>query len=369
MKQTMSEPKLYDKAPGLETFQQGAIDLLKQLIAIPSLSKQEHDTASCIEQFLQSKAINTHRKGNNVWACNQYFEPSKPTILLNSHHDTVKPNAGYTKNPFEAIEEDGKLYGLGSNDAGGPLVSLMAAFLYFYHQPQLKYNFIYAATAEEEISGLGGVASILDVMGPIDVAIVGEPTQMELAIAEKGLLVLDCVSKGVAGHAAHPNPENAIINALDDLQWFRNFCFPKVSKFLGEVKMSVTLIHAGNQHNVVPDSCSFTVDIRTTDDYSNQEVLDVVRSHVQCEVTPRSMLLNASAISEEHALVQTGISLGRRVYGSPTSSDMAVMNFPAVKMGPGNSLRSHSSDEFIFIEEIKTGIEIYIQMLSKIALS
>lgn len=365
----MSEQKLAYKSPPIEALQNGAIDLLKQLIAIPSLSKQEHDTASCIEQFLHSKNITTQRLGNNVWARNQFFDASKPTILLNSHHDTVKPNAGYTNNPFEPIEENGKLYGLGSNDAGGPLVSLMAAFLYFYPVPELKYNFIYAATAEEEISGKDGVASILDSIGPIDVAIVGEPTQMELAIAEKGLLVIDCVSKGISGHAAHPNPNNAIINALDDLHWFRNFRFPKVSKFLGEVKMSVTIIHAGNQHNVVPDTCTFTVDIRTTDDYSNQKVLDIVQSHVQCEVTPRSMILNASAIAEEHPLVEAGIQLGRKVYGSPTSSDMAVMNFPAVKMGPGNSLRSHTPDEFIFIEEIESGIEIYIQMLSKIVIS
>ncbi len=365
----MSEQKLAYKSLPIEALQNGAIDLLKQLIAIPSLSKQEHDTASCIEQFLHSKNITTQRLGNNVWARNQFYDERKPTILLNSHHDTVKPNAGYTKNPFEAIEENGKLYGLGSNDAGGPLVSLMAAFLYFYPVPELKYNFIYAATAEEEISGKDGVASILDSIGPIDVAIVGEPTQMELAIAEKGLLVIDCVSKGISGHAAHPNPNNAIINALDDLHWFRNFRFPKVSKFLGEVKMSVTIIHAGNQHNVVPDTCAFTVDIRTTDDYSNQKVLDIVQSHVQCEVTPRSMILNASAIAEEHPLVKAGIQLGRKVYGSPTSSDMAVMNFPAVKMGPGNSLRSHTPDEFIFIEEIESGIEMYIQMLSKIVLS
>ncbi len=361
MLEPISPPKLATHTMQKEE----AIALLKKLIATPSFSKEENHSADLIEHFLQNKQIQVHRQGNNVWCRNRCYNPLLPTILLNSHHDTVKPNSGYTLNPFEAIENEGKLYGLGSNDAGASLVSLMATFLHFYADENLKYNLIFSATAEEEISGKDGVASILEHLGRIDFAVVGEPTEMNLAIAEKGLIVLDCISYGTAAHAAHDHPDNAIINALPDLLWFRDYRFPKKSHLLGEVKMNVSLINAGTQHNVIPNRCEFTVDIRTTDVYRNEEVVDIIKQNVSCDIQPRSILLNSSSIDIQHPLVQAGISLGRLIYGSPTSSDMAVMNFPSVKVGPGNSLRSHRSDEFVFLNEIEEGITIYIKMLSK----
>lgn len=341
------------------------IALLKQLIETPSLSREENVTADLIQQFLEKKGISTQRKLNNVWAINKHFKKELPTILLNSHHDTVKPNSGYTNNPFEAIEKDGKLFGLGSNDAGGPLMGLLATFLYFYEIPT-AYNFIFSATAEEEISGKNGVECILPDLEKIDFAIVGEPTLMQLAIAEKGLLVIDCIAHGRSGHAAREEGENAIYKALKDIQWFQTFQFPKMSETLGPIKMSVTIIHSGTQHNVVPDKCEFTVDIRITDAYKNEEVLEIIRQHVSCEIKPRSIRLTPSSISKDHPIVKAGISLGRTTYGSPTTSDQALMNFPSLKLGPGDSARSHTADEFIFINEIKEGIELYVGMLLKI---
>ncbi|CAM3905562.1 M20 family metallo-hydrolase [Flavobacterium cucumis] len=345
---------------------ESAYELLKTLISIPSFSKSEDKTADCIEKFFATNNIPTNREMNNIWAFNQFYDASKPTILLNSHHDTVKPNASYTLNPFEAIEKDGKLYGLGSNDAGGCLVSLIATFLYFYNQENLKYNFVLAATAEEEISGVNGIESIFKKLGPIDFAIVGEPTEMNLAIAEKGLLVLDCVAKGTSSHAAHPNHDNAILNALDDIQWFNTYKFDKVSDLLGEVKMTVTIINSGSQHNVVPDSCQFTVDVRTTEMYSNTEIFDIIQQNIRSKVTPRSLRLNSSSIPLSHPFVQAGLKMGRTYYGSPTSSDQAVIPCPSLKMGPGLSTRSHSSDEFIYIQEIKEAIQIYNSVLTQI---
>ncbi|MES2380060.1 MAG: M20 family metallo-hydrolase [Bacteroidota bacterium] len=362
----MSEHNSLHSPVFIETIKQDAIDLLKKLIAIPSFSKEENLSADLIAACLQQKEIAVWRSGNNVWTKNKYYNVQLPTILLNSHHDTVKPNAGYTLNPFEPTEKDGKLFGLGSNDAGGALVSLLATFLFFYKQQNLQYNFIFSATAEEEISGIHGVSSILDELGEIDFAIVGEPTEMNIAIAEKGLMVLDCVAQGTAAHVAHDNPNNAIVNALNDIIWLSTFAFPKVSETLGKIKMNVTMIQSGIQHNIVPDRCEFTVDIRTTDVYSNQEVLDIIQQHISSAVSPRSLRLNPSSIPVHHPFVQAGIDLGKLTYGSPTTSDMALMNFPSVKIGPGNSLRSHSSNEFIFIDEIKEGIELYIKMLSKI---
>ena len=362
----MLEQPLVHNIYSVQDLKLDAIDLLKKMIAIPSFSKDENATADLIENYLMQHKIKTHRNTNNVWATNRYYNSDLPTILLNSHHDTVEPNSGYTLNPFEATEKEGKLFGLGSNDAGGALVSLLATFIYFYPQKKLTYNLIFSATAEEEISGINGVSSILASLGQIDFAIVGEPTEMNLAIAEKGLLVLDCVAYGTSSHAAHSDPNNAIINALADVEWFNNFYFPKISEMLGEIKMNVTMIKAGTQHNVIPDRCEFTVDIRTTDVYDNREVLEIIEEHISSKVVPRSLRLNSSAIEILHPLVQAGICLGRETYGSPTISDMALMNFPSVKIGPGNSLRSHSSDEFIYINEIESGIDIYIQMLSKI---
>jgi acetylornithine deacetylase len=341
------------------------IGLLKQLIAIPSFSKEENKTADLIQQFLESKGIRTKRVLNNVWVVNKHFKKNAPTILLNSHHDTVKPNSGYSLNPFDPIEKEGKLFGLGSNDAGGALMGLLATFLYFYEQ-STAYNFIFAATAEEEISGKNGVEYLLPELGKIDFAIVGEPTLMQLAIAEKGLLVIDCISHGRSVHAAREEGENAIYKALDDIQWFQTFQFPKVSETLGPVKMSVTIIHAGTQHNVVPDTCEFTVDIRITDAYKNEEVLEIIKEHVSCEVKPRSLRLTPSSISIDHPIVKAGVSLGRSTYGSPTTSDQALMNFPSLKLGPGDSARSHTANEYIFVDELKEGILLYIEMLKKI---
>ena len=343
-----------------------AIDLLKQLISTPSFSKEENSTADIIEHFLQSKGVKTHRKLNNIWAYNHHFDAQKPTILLNSHHDTVKPNAAYTRDPFLAEEIDGKLFGLGSNDGGGSLVSLIATFLHFYPQENLKYNICLAATAEEEISGLNGLELVLPELGKLDFAIVGEPTLMDLAIAERGLLVLDCVTTGVSGHAAREEGENAIYKALKDIEWFKTYRFAKTSKIFGPIKMSVTLINAGTQHNVVPASCKFVVDVRVTDAYRNEEVLKIIRQNVSCEVKPRSVRLKPSSIDEQHPLVQAGIALGKKTYGSPTTSDQALLDISSLKIGPGDSARSHMADEFVYVSEIKEGIELYIKLLEKI---
>lgn len=343
-----------------------ALTLLKQLIGLSSLSKEEELTANLIESFFQERAIKTHRKGNNVWVYNAGYDIAKPTILLNSHHDTVKPNTGYTRDPLAATVEDGKLFGLGSNDAGGCLVSLIATFLYFYHQTELKYNFCLVASAEEEISGKNGVESVLDDIGPIDFAIVGEPTLLDLAIAEKGLMVLDCTALGTAGHAARNEGDNAIYKAIKDIEWFQNYTFERTSSTLGPIKMSVTVIHAGSQHNVVPATCNFVVDVRTTDAYSNEETLDIIKAHVKSEVTARSTRLKSSSIPETHPIVKAGIVLGRKVYGSPTMSDQALIPVPSLKLGPGDSARSHMADEFIYIDEIRAGIDLYIAMLEKI---
>jgi acetylornithine deacetylase len=347
---------------------QEAIALLKALIAIPSFSKQEDRTADRIADFLQKENVDCQRLQNNVWATNRYFDPQKPTILLNSHHDTVKPNASYTLDPFGPLEKDGKLYGLGSNDAGGCLVSLMAVFLHFYNARNLRYNFVLAATAEEEISGREGLEMLIPHLPPINFAIVGEPTQMQMAIAEKGLMVVDCVAHGKAGHAAREEGENAIYKALRDIDWIRNCQFPEVSEMLGPVKMSVTIIQAGSQHNVVPDACTFTVDVRTTDKHDNEDVLKVLKDNLLSEVNPRSVRLRPSSISPEHPIVQAGKALGLTTYGSPTTSDQALLAVPSLKMGPGDSARSHSADEFVYIHEIEKGIATYIAILNTIVI-
>ena len=352
--------------PDINNLFQQAVTLLQQLIAIPSFSKEENLTADVIENFLKSHGIIPHRKLNNLWAWNKHFDPAKPTILLNSHHDTVKPNSGYTRDPFDAKIEDGKLYGLGSNDAGGCLVSLISVFLYFNEQQNLKYNFCLATTAEEEISGINGLELIIPDLGKLDFGIVGEPTQMQLAIAEKGLMVLDCTTTGKAGHAAREEGENAIYKALPDIEWFRTYRFPKESEIFGPVKMSVTIINSGSQHNVVPASCVFTVDVRVTDAYRNEEVLEIIRQHVNCEVKPRSIRLKPSSIDKSHPIVHAGIALGRTTYGSPTTSDQSLLDIQSIKIGPGDSARSHTADEFVYVDEIREGIDLYIRMLNKI---
>lgn len=340
-----------------------ALDLLQKLIATPSFSKEEDKTASIIENFLTQHAVAVERRGNNVWAKNKFFNPANPTLLLNSHHDTVRPNSGYTKDPFAPTMIDGKLYGLGSNDAGGPLVSLIAAFMHFYEQPEPKINIVLAATAEEEISGPNGIESIWSLLPEINLAIVGEPTLMDAAIAEKGLMVLDCISQGRAGHAARNEGENAIYNAIKDIEWFRNFQFPKTSSTLGDVKMTVTIIAAGQSHNQVPPECSFTVDVRVTDAYTLEEVLNTVKENVSAMVTPRSLRLRPSGISEDHPLAVAAKKIGKKLYGSPTTSDQALIPVASIKMGPGDSARSHSADEFIYVKEVQDGIHGYIQLL------
>ena len=349
----------------IETLTKEALNLLKVLIETPSFSSEEDQTALLIGQWFTSHQITFKRTNNNVWAKNKLFDSSKKTILLNSHHDTVKPNKGYTKDPFTAEVSEGKLFGLGSNDAGGCLVSLLAAFTYFYDK-QLKYNLVIVASAEEESSGPNGLNSMLSEIPPIDFAIVGEPTQLKLAIAEKGLLVLECKAKGTSGHAAHGNGDNAIYNAMKDIAWFQQFEFPKISETLGKVKMTVTQIQAGNQHNVIPAHCDFVVDVRVTDAYTNKEVLDIVKSNVKSEVKARSLRLNSSSIPKNHPIVKAGIQLGKTTYGSPTLSDQAVLSCPSLKLGPGDSLRSHTANEFIYVNEIEEGVDFYIKILSEI---
>lgn len=344
-----------------------AIALLKKLIETPSFSSEEDKTAQLIENWFKDHQIPFQRNKNNIWAVNKSFDDSKPTLLLNSHHDTVKPNSAYTKNPFEAIVEDGKLYGLGSNDAGGCLVSLMATFTHFYHQENLKYNLVMVASAEEESSGEFGLNSMLSIIPKIDVAIVGEPTLMNLAIAEKGLVVFDAVVEGTASHAAHPNNDNPIYKLIDVLQWFREFMFDKTSPTLGDVKMTVTQINAGKQHNVVPAHVDLVIDVRVNDAYTNQEIAQILQENAPCsKIIPRSLRLNSSSISSEHELVKAGISIGRKTYGSPTLSDQSVLNCQSLKLGPGDSTRSHSADEFIYLSEIEEGIEIYVNLLEKV---
>jgi len=351
-----------------------AIALLKQLIATPSFSKEEHGTAGILCLFFARKMIPHFRVGNNVFACNKYFDESKPSVLLNSHHDTVKPNKGYTLNPFEPVEREGKLFGLGSNDAGGCLVSLAATFVHFYERDNLPYNIVFAASAEEEISGKNGIEYLLQdpTFNPAGrnwaFAIVGEPTQMQMAVAEKGLMVLDAVANGKAGHAAREEGENAIYKAIGDIEWFQTHRFPKVSELLGPVKTSVTVIQTDNTaHNVVPAQCRFVVDVRVNELYTLEEVLEIIRENVQSDVQPRSLRLRSSGIALTHPLVQAGIQLGRTYYGSPTTSDQALIPFTSLKIGPGDSARSHTADEYIYIHEIKEGIELYIRLIEEVS--
>lgn len=344
-----------------------AIELLKNLIEVPSFSSEEDETAELIENWFTEYRIPFKRTKNNVWATNKYFEEGKPCLLLNSHHDTVKPNKGYTNDPFEAIQEDGKLYGLGSNDAGGALVSLIAAFTYFYNNKNLSYNLVMVASAEEESSGQDGLNSMLSIIPEIDVAIIGEPTLMNLAIAEKGLVVFDAIVKGTPGHAAHPNNDNAIYNTIPVLNWFQEYKFDKKSPILGDVKMTVTQISAGKQHNAVPAEVELVIDVRVNDNYTNQEIAQILERKSPCSIIkPRSLRLNSSSIPISHPLVEAGVEMGRKTYGSPTLSDQAVLSCPSLKLGPGDSSRSHTADEFIFIDEIIEGINIYIKLLERV---
>ncbi|WP_420581011.1 M20 family metallo-hydrolase [Reichenbachiella sp.] len=345
-----------------------AVALLSAMIETQSLSREEDEVAKVVESFFVKKGLTPFRSGNNLWLKSKHWDDTKPTILLNSHIDTVKPASSYTLDPFKAQVIDSKLYGLGSNDAGGPLVCLMQAFLHYQDQKGLPFNLILAATAEEEISGANGVASILKDLGKIDLAIVGEPTLMDMAVAEKGLIVLDCEAKGVSGHAARDEGENAIYKALVEIEKLKNFKFKKESDYLGPIKKTVTLIESGTQHNVVPDSCKFVVDVRTTDAYSNAETVAIIDELMDVEVKPRSIRLNSSGLSKEHPIVKRGESLGMKKYGSPTLSDQALMPFDTIKIGPGDSARSHTADEYIGIDEIENGIKGYIALLDGLEL-
>lgn len=339
-----------------------AIDLLKGMISTPSFSREEHNVAQIIEEYIKKYGFEPKRKGNNLWIQNKDFDPEKPTILLNSHMDTVRPVSGWTKDPFSPEEDGDTLYGLGSNDAGASLISLMHAFLILTNKKQ-DYNLIFLATCEEEVSGNGGAEAMISELPEIAFGIVGEPTQMNPAIAEKGLLVLDCTALGKAGHAARNEGDNAIYKALKDIEWFRTYAFPEVSELLGPVKMTVSMINAGTQHNVVPDKCDFVVDVRSNELYSNEELYHIIDKHTDCEIKPRSFRLNSSKIALENPFVQRAIIIGKTPYGSPTLSDQTFMPFPTLKMGPGDSARSHTANEYILLSEIREAIELYVKLL------
>lgn len=342
-----------------------AIEFLKELIAIPSFSSEENTAANHFQAYVESKGHVCHRKENNLWMISPFYDESKPTLMLNSHIDTVKPSRAWTMDPFTPTLKDGKLYGLGSNDAGASLVSMLHAFFVLSQKPQ-QYNLIMAVSAEEETTGSNGMELLMKELPKIDVAIVGEPTKMQMAVAEKGLMVLDCTAHGKAGHAARKEGVNALYKAMKDIEWFRNYRFLKISNYLGEVKMTVTQINAGAQHNVVPDKCSFTVDVRCNEHYTNQDLLRIIRQHVSCEIQPRSFLLKSSFIDLRHPLVKRGKAMKLSLFGSPTTSDQSFVSCPSIKMGPGDSARSHTADEYIHLHEIKNGIQTYLELLDGI---
>jgi acetylornithine deacetylase len=342
-----------------------AIEWLTRLIQTPSQSGQESGTAELISQWLESRGLKTYRKHNNVWCYSKNYDESLPTYLFCSHHDTVPAAKSYTRPPFEAKIEDGKIYGLGSNDAGGPLVSLLAAFLHL--ESNESFNLIFLAAAEEENSGVNGIESVLPELGPIDFAVIGEPTSMKAAICEKGLLVVDCLAEGKTGHAARKEGVNAIDIALRDIEWIHSYKFEQTSEHLGPIHMNVTQIHGGTKHNVIPDRCEFVVDIRITDAYSHWEVLDILTDHMQSTVTPRSTRLKPSQTPLGHKIMQVMAQHHIQFYGSDTMSDQALLTCPSVKMGPGDTHRSHSADEYIFIKEVESGINQYIKIFEDLS--
>ncbi len=342
-----------------------AIALLQDLIRTPSLSKQEEATAELIYQFLSDRLPEVQRLGNNVWSKSRQWKAGRPTILLNSHHDTVKAAAGYTRDPHSPDIEAGRLYGLGSNDAGAALVSLIAAFLLLENNPGLGCNLLLAATAEEEISGPDGIAALLPHLPPIDAGIVGEPTLMNLAIAERGLVVLDGLALGKSGHAARKEGVNALYLALEDIAAIQAFTFDRGSNLLGPSSAQVTQIQAGSQHNVVPDRCSFVIDLRVNEQYTNEEAVALLQGQVRhSQLTARSLRLQSSSIAADHPLVVAGLqATSGQLYGSPTLSDQALMPFPTLKLGPGDSARSHTANEWVGIAEIEQAVPAYVQLL------
>lgn len=346
-------------------YKQEATVLLKNMISIPSFSKEEKAVADFLERYIELQGYAVSRKDNNIWLMSPGFDPSRPTLLLCSHIDTVRPVAGWTHDPLRPLVDNGKLYGVGSNDAGASVVTLLQVF-FILSQKKQSYNLIYAAVAEEEISGEKGISSLIQELPQIDFAVIGEPTGMQLAVAEKGLMVLDCVAYGKAGHAARNEGENAIYKAMEDVAWFRDYTFTKQTEFLGPVKMSVTQINAGTQHNVVPDQCSFVVDVRSNEMYTNEELLAIITQKVNCTVIPRSTRLSSTATPLNHPIVERGKQLGLNLFGSPTLSDQALLLFPSVKIGPGDSARSHTANEYILIKEIDDAIEGYMELLDGI---
>lgn len=361
LKRNKMEPK------DIDALYYNAVDLLKEMISTPSFSREEHNVAEVLIACMRKNGFEPGRNGNNVWIQNKNFDTKKPTILLNSHMDTVRAVSGWTKDPFWPEEDGDILYGLGSNDAGASLVSLMHAFFILANKEQ-DYNLVFLATCEEEVSGNNGVEIALPELPEITFGIVGEPTGMNPAIAEKGLMVLDCTVYGKSGHAARNEGENAIYKAMPDIEWFRTFKFPKESKLLGPVKMTVSMINSGTQHNVVPDKCEFVVDVRSNEEYSNEELYHLIDKYTACEVHPRSFRLNSSRIDLENPFVQRAIMIGKEPYGSPTLSDQSLMPFPTVKMGPGDSARSHTADEYILLSEIREAIELYVKLLDGLRL-
>lgn len=350
-----------------EQYVSDTVQLLKKLIATPSVSRNEKDAADIMEQTIRSYGFEPQREANNLWIIDPHFDESRPTLLLNAHIDTVKPVASWSRDPFSPDVEDGVLYGLGSNDCGGGLCSLLQIFRMLTEKPQ-SYNLIYLASAEEEVSGKDGITRALPLLPHIDLAIVGEPTGMNPAVAEKGLMVLDVIAHGKSGHAARNEGVNAIYEALDDMRWIRDYKFEKVSEFLGPTKMTLTVVNAGTQHNVIPDKCTMLVDIRTNEFYDNEEVYEFIRQHLKSEVKAHSFRLKSSRIDPEHPLIRKCVAMGMKPFGSPTLSDQALMHFPSFKLGPGESSRSHSANEFIRISEIRDAIAKYETLLDGAAI-
>ncbi len=343
------------------------IDLLKKLISTPSHSREEAATATIIEGWLNDRGVETKRLGNNILARSIGFsQEERPTLLMNSHHDTVRPAASYTRDPYSPDTEGDKLYGLGSNDAGASVVSLMNTFVEYYRKP-LPFNLLLAITAEEEVMGEGGIRSLYEEFGKVDFAIVGEPTGLNAAIGERGLVVLDCVAEGRSGHAARNEGENALYKAIRDIEKLQSYKFEKESQLLGPIKLTTTMIECGTQHNVVPDKCKFVVDCRTTDAYTNQEMVDILTGELESTIKPRSTRITASALSTQHPLLKAAVALGAEPYVSPTSSDMALMSWPCLKIGVGESARSHTADEFVCISEVERGVEFYKKYIEKLA--
>ena len=339
--------------------------LLEKLISIKSFSFNEDKTANHIEKWLNENKIKTSRKKNNVFAFNKYYNPQKPNLLLNSHHDTVEPNDGYTNDPYEPITKDGKLYGLGSNDAGISLVCLIMVFIHFYERENLNFNIIILASAEEERSGENGIKSVIPLLPKIDLAIIGEPTKMDVAIAEKGLIVFDLIVKGESSHAAHKNDKNPIVKSSEIIRQISNMTFSKTSDLLGNVKLTVTQINAGVQHNVIPSDVKIVLDARINDKYSNNDIFNYLKQNLDCEVKPRSLDLNSSSISRNHKIILAADNLNFKKYGSPTLSDQAKIDCNSIKLGPGDSLRSHTANEFVYVNEIKDGINKYILLIEE----